>query len=69
MKRQKMKRLFVDQFGQKIYASTIKELKQKAGPGKVSRMFIDGTDGKIYHVGYVIGARWFSFYEPIMKEA
>lgn len=57
-------RLYVDQYGGRIYADTVKSLKEQAG-GRVSKMYVDGKDGKTYHVGYVVGNRWFTAYEPV----
>lgn len=67
MKKTKM-RLYVDQYGDKIIASTVKELKEKSGPGRVYKMFIDSADGKTYHTGYVIGQLWYTMYEPVRNE-
>jgi hypothetical protein len=65
----KEQNLFIDQFGQVILAKTVKELKEKAGSGKVSKMFIDDKSGKTFHVGYVVGRRWFTKYQLVKKEA
>lgn len=67
----KAKRLFIDQYGNKEYAFTIKELRSKVGMGgsKVSKMYISTKDGKTKHVGYVIGQHWFSMYAPIYGNA
>ncbi len=63
--------LYVDQYGQKFYASTLKELKAQI-PGKVSKMYWDSnfTKGpvKTYHVGYVIGKHWLNAYQQVWKE-
>lgn len=48
-----------------IFATSRKELVEKAGGGRVSKMYRDGTDGKTYHVGYVVGPRWFVAYAPV----
>lgn len=58
------KRLFVDQFGQKWYAKTIRELREQI-PGRCGKMYVDGKDGKTYHVGYVIGSLWLRMYKPV----
>lgn len=60
--------LYIDQYGCKFYAKTIKELRQEVGGGRVSKMYIDGKDGKTYHVGYVIGGHWLNAYEPVSIE-
>lgn len=58
-------RLFRDQYGQTVCARTIKELREKSGGGRVSKMYVDKADGSIAHVGYVVGQRWFSMFAPI----
>ena len=60
--------LYVDQCGSKIYARSVKELKEKAGPGKVSKVYRDiGTD--VFHCGYCVGDRWFDAYAPVTVPA
>lgn len=61
-------RLFRDQYGQTIFARTVAELKDKAGGGRVSKMYADKADGRTVHVGYVVGRRWFAEYAPIERE-
>ena len=58
--------LYISQYGDKYYVYTLKELRSKIG-GRCSRMMIDGDDGKIYHVGYVIGPLWLTAYTPLSK--
>jgi hypothetical protein len=61
--------LYIDQYGQRYYAYTLKELKQKHYiPGKISKMYVNGKDGKTYHIGYVIGQYWLTAYIPIRQE-
>jgi hypothetical protein len=57
--------LYIDQYGNKEYATTIKELRENCGGGKVDKMYIDKLDGKSYHVGYIVGDRWFTAYQPV----
>ena len=52
--------LFLDQFGEPIWARTVKELREKVGGGRVSTMYRDKKDGSVVRCGYVIGRRWFS---------
>lgn len=61
--------LYIDQYGSKYYASTVKELKEQVGAGRVSIMYVDGKDGKTYNVGYVIGQTWLTAYTPLRKLA
>lgn len=60
--------LYLDQWGQRFYAKTVKELQEQVG-GKVSKMYIDGKDGKTYHTGYVVGQHWMTAFVPMRKEA
>lgn len=61
-----MRKLYIDQYGSKFYASTLKELRRQVSTGgnRVSIMYVDGTDGKTYRVGYVIGQHWLTAYVP-----
>ena len=58
----KQRYLWLDQQGQAHSAATLKELKDKVGPGRVSKMYQDSRDGEIACTGYVIGHRWLSRY-------
>jgi hypothetical protein len=60
-----MKTLYLDQYCNKFYADTVKSLKQQIGKTKASRMYVDGKDGKTYHIGYVIGEHWLTAFQPI----
>ena len=66
----KAKRLFIDQYGNKFFASTVKELRSKIGMGgsSVLKMYVDRKDGSTVHVGYVIGQHWLSMYTPVFAE-
>lgn len=57
-------KLYVDQYGNKFFARTVKELKEKVGSGKVSKMH-QTTGKKNYHVGYVVGGHWLKCYESV----
>ena len=57
--------LYINQYGNKIGATTVKSLREQAGGGRVSKMYIDKKDGKSYHVGYVVGKQWFTAYKPV----
>jgi len=56
--------LYIDQYGHKLFANTVAELKRMVGRGKLSRMYRDKADGRTVHVGYVIGNRWFTAFIP-----
>lgn len=57
--------LFIDQYGQKEWARTAKELGFKCG-GRPVRMYRD-TEGNTYHGGYIVNGRWFTAYQPLNK--
>jgi hypothetical protein len=59
---------YIDQYGHHIYARTVRELRAKCGVGRVSKMYNDGLDGGVYHIGYVVGQRWFSAFIPYRKK-
>lgn len=65
-----MNKLYIDQWGNRFWASTVKELRGQIGMGgsRVGKMFVDGKDGKSYHVGYVIGKHWLNCFTPMRKE-
>ena len=50
--------LFIDQYGQHVWARTVKELREHCGGGRVSKMYVDKKDGRTVHCGYVVGPRW-----------
>ena len=52
--------LFVSQYGMKVVASSLKELRAKSEGGKVSKMYQDKKDGRTMWTGYVIGSHWFT---------
>ena len=59
--------LFVDQYGNRWFAKTVKELRSKIGMGgsRVGKMFRDTANGGAVHVGYVIGRHWCEAFMPI----
>ena len=56
--------LYISQYGDRFYSYTLKELRAKIR-GRCERMMVDGADGHVYHVGYVIGQLWLTAYAPI----
>lgn len=66
----KAKRLFVDQYGNRFYAHTVKELRRQIGMGgsRVQKMYCERKDGSTIHAGYVIGNHWLSMYAPIYNQ-
>jgi hypothetical protein len=63
----KIRKLYVDQYGQHFYAHTLRELRQQIS-GRANRMFVDRKDGTTLCIGYVIGSHWLHAYAPIEKE-
>lgn len=59
--------LFIDQWGSRFWAKTVKELRGQIGLGgsRVSRMYRDKKDGSVVHCGYVIGGHWLTAYQPV----
>ena len=60
--------LYIDQHGGMVWARSVKELKDKVGPGRVFRIYVDKIKGshagQSVHCGYGIGQRWFSAFIP-----
>ena len=56
--------LGTDQYGNHYNMSDHprKELMQKLGAKSASKMYVDTTDGKVRHVGYIIKGRWVNVY-------
>lgn len=61
--------LYIDQYGNTFFASTVKELREKVGGGRIAKMYQDTASGEVLHVGYVIGRHWLSMYAPYTKPA
>jgi hypothetical protein len=57
--------LFIDQYGDPVWAKTAKELKEKAGGGRLFKVYVDKKSGGTVHCGYGVGRRWFNAYRPI----
>lgn len=74
----KQPHLFVDQYGNRWHATTVKGLASQINPyakaPKARRMYVDGRDGKTYHVGYIVSAgrgngdHWLTEYAPVRRE-
>ncbi len=63
--------LYVSQYGNIWYASTVGELCEKLGYSVKSarRMYRDKKNGSSVHVGYVIGGFWLTAYVPYEGKA
>jgi len=59
--------LYVDQYGNKWLATTVRELCTKIGRVRAARMYEDGPNGEVVHVGYVIGEHWCRAFVPYQK--
>lgn len=59
--------LYIDQYGNKFWARTVKELRAQIGMGgsRVSKMYVDLKQGGSRHVGYVVGAHWCTAYQRV----
>ena len=61
--------MYLNQYGQRFWARTVKELREIVGGGRVRKMYCDKKDGSTFHVGYVIGQHWLSAYLPVENPA
>lgn len=59
-------RLFIDQYGQRFWARSVKDLREQIG-GRVSRMYRDAPGGA-EHIGYVIGRNWLTEYAIVARK-
>ena len=59
--------LYIDQYGNKLMARTVKELREAAGGGAVHKLYQDKVDPtrRTFHIGYCVGSRWFTAYTPV----
>ena len=58
-----------DQYGDTIWARSVKELKEKAGPGRVFKIYCDKKEGPPVQTGYGVGKRWFTGFIPFERPA
>lgn len=63
----RQRKLYIDQYGNHFFASTIKELKELVGGTKASPMYIDKKDGSTVKVGVIIRNHWLTAYVPYEK--
>ena len=57
--------LYIEQWGNRFHASTVRHLREQIGGGRVSKLYQDKRDGSTVHVGYVIGQHWLTAYRPV----
>ena len=59
----------IDQYGQTFHGlkHPRKDLCERLGSSHAEKMYIDKTDGRTVHVGYVIAGHWLTLYkvEPV----
>ena len=55
----------IDQYGHIEYGlkHPRKDLLKRVGRTRANKMYVDTTQGKTLHVGYVIGPHWFRLYK------
>lgn len=61
----------IDQYGNTYHdlgPHPRKALLDRLGYSSARRMFIDSKDGRVFHIGYVIGDRWLTLYEVTPKQ-
>ena len=63
--------LFLDQWGNRWWASTVKELRSHIGMGgsRVRKMYVDKKDGRSVHIGDVVGQHWLTAYQRVENPA
>jgi len=64
-KKAKTTYLWIDQYGNKEWARTQRELRDRCGGGRISPMYCDRKDGRTVRRGVVVGQRWFTQYAPV----
>lgn len=59
----------VDQYGETLHGLEYprKDIAERLGyaPSSLHKVYVDGRDGGVYHVGYSAGVRWFNVYEVV----
>jgi len=57
--------LGLDQYGHayRIVKHPRKELVKQVGGGRVSKMYVDKTDGSVKQIGYVVGDHWIEVFK------
>lgn len=67
--------LWIDQYGEKLWAHNRKELivkhcgKYGMRAPKVLKIYRDKNSGRTVHCGYIVGDRWYGRYAPVEIEA
>jgi len=59
----------IDQYGETLHGleHPRKDIANRLGYSSSSlhKLYVDGQDGEVYHVGYSAGCRWFDVYEVV----
>lgn len=61
--------LYVDQYGNRWQAKTVRDLCSQIGRTRARRMYRDKMNGPPVHVGYVVGHHWCTAYVPMENTA
>jgi hypothetical protein len=63
------RKLFIDQYGNRFYAKSVKDLRSQIGGGgsRVSPMYVDRDNGDVIQTGYVIGQHWLTAFVPFER--
>jgi hypothetical protein len=62
--------LYLDQWGGKWWAKSVRELHRQIGGARPSKMYRDDPlTKKTYHTGYVVGRHWCNAFIPYEQEA
>lgn len=56
--------LYMDRYGNVLFARTLRELQKKAGGGRIFKVYSTTKEGVNFHCGYGVGKRWFTAYVP-----
>lgn len=56
--------LYVNQYGERFAARTVRQLHERVGGGRISKMYRDTKAGAV-HCGYVIGRHWLVAFQPM----
>ena len=66
MSKRRLAKLYIDQHGERVWARTIKELCAYVGRsrGSPACLLTTPVTGHSFHVGYVVGQRWFNEFTP-----
>ncbi len=58
------RRLYIDQYGHRYWANTVRSLCEQVGHTTARTMYRDKKDGRTVRAGYVIGQYWLDRFTP-----